>query len=165
MKNKRTIVITGLIGISLIIIGLFVYINFFFGKYIKEIVLESDFLITSDGKEINIKNLVKIEKDINYISILLEPSDETITFNGGGGIRIPSGEIVNPEIKLLDEDGKEYLLAYGGSRHYGNNEYANYRYQVDLPVDKKYEKVLIRSDIPIKSQKIIWSGYNAKDLK
>jgi hypothetical protein len=166
MKNKRTVFITGLIGISLIFIGLFVYINFFFGKYIKETVLESNFLITSDEKEIDIKNLVKIEKDINYISILLEPSYETITFSDGGGIRIPTGEVVNPEIKLVDEDGKEYLLAYGGSRSSApRNEYANYRYEVDLPVDKKYEKVLIRSDIPIKTQKIIWTGYNARDLK
>ena len=164
MKNKKTIFITGLIGISLILIGCFVYINFFFGKYLKETDLESNLLITSDWKEIDIKKLVKIEKDINYISILLEPPYKTFTSSGGGGIKTPSGEVFNPEIKLLDEDGKEYLLAYGGSRLFSNNEYANYRYQVNLPVDKKYEKMLIRSDTPIKTQKIIWSSYNARDL-
>lgn len=164
MKNKRTIFITGLIGISLILIGFFVYINFFFGKYLKETDLESNLLLTSDWKEIDIKNLVKIEKDINYISILLEPPYETFTPSRGGGIKIPSGEVVNPEIKLLDEDGKEYLLTYGGSRRFSNNEYANYRYQINLPVDKKYDKMLIRSDAPIKTQKIIWSSYNARDL-
>lgn len=165
MKNKWTIFITGLIGISLIVIGLFVYINFFFNNEIKETVLENNFFITSDRKEINIKNSVKIEKDINYISILLLPPNKTFMSSGGGGIKIPNGEVVNPEIKLVDENEKEYLLAYGGSRRYDNNEYANYRCEVELPADKKYEKLLIRSDIPIKTQEILWSGYNARDLK
>lgn len=164
MKNKGTIFVNGLIGISLILIGFFVYINFFFGKYLKEIALENNLLITSDWKEIDIKNLVKIEKDINYIAILLEPPYKTFTVSGSGGIKIPSGEVVNPEIKIVDEDGKEYLLAYGGSRNSNNNEYANYQYQVNLPIDKKYEKLLIRSDTPIKTQKIIWSSYNVRDL-
>ena len=164
MKNKKTIFVMGLIGTSLIIIGLFIYINFFFGKYLKETDLESNLLITSNWKEIDIEKLVKVEKDINYISILLEPPYKTFTVGGGGGIKILSGEVVNPEIKLVDEEGKEYLLAYGGSRLSSNKEYANYRYQINLPVDKKYEKMLIRSDVPIKTQKIIWSSYNARDL-
>jgi hypothetical protein len=34
-----------------------------------------------------------------------------------------------------------------------------------LPTGKIYEKVLVRSDFPINARKIIWSSYDANDLK
>jgi hypothetical protein len=163
VKNKRTILITGLVGILLILAGLFIYVNFFFGKYIKETVLEENSVISFDWKEIDTKNLAKIEKDKHYISILLEPPFEADTPEGG--IKSPTGEIINPEIKLVDSEGNEYSLIYIGSRRYQNGEYANYGYLPSLPVDKIYKKVLVRSNKPIKVQKIIWSGYDIKDLK
>ena len=164
MKNKVTITIVGLFGILLVVAGSFIFVKWmFFGKYIKEVVLERNFLISSEWKEIETKNLIKIDKDKHYIEILLEPPFEADTPKGG--IKSPSGEIINPEIKLIDEDGKEYLLSYAGSRSYKSNQYANYRCKEDFPVIKKYEKVLIRSDLPIKAKEINWAGYNIKDLK
>ena len=163
MKTKRTILITALVGILSVLAGLFIYINFFFGNYLKETVLEENGVISSGWKEIDAKNLAKIEKDEHYISILLESSFKTDTEKDG--IKSPDGEIVNPEIKLVDSERNEYLLIYTGSRHYQNGQYANYGYRPGLPVDKIYEKVLVRSDKPIKFQKIIWSGYDIKDRK
>ncbi len=164
MKKRRAIFISGLVGTLIIFGGLFIYINFFFGKYLNETVMEDSFLLASEWKEIDIQDLVKIEKEINYISILLEPPYKAITEGGRRGIKVPGGEIINPEIKIIDEDGKEYLLTYGGSRYSGYDEYANYRYQTNLPTNTKYKKVLVRSNIPIKAQKIIWISYNARDL-
>lgn len=153
----------GTAGILFFAVFLFVYLNFYFGKYIEEVVLEENALISSEWKNINSQNLIKADKEINYISILLEPPFETDTPKGG--IKNADGKIINPEIKLLDEDGKEYLLNYSGSRHYENGDYANYRYDTTLPTGKIYEKVLVRSDFPINARKIIWSGYDVKDLK
>ena len=163
MKNKRNILILGLVGILSVLAGLFIYVNFFFGKYIKETVLEENGVISSEWREIDARNLAKIEKDKHYISILLESSFKADTDKGG--IKSPDGEIINPEIKLVDSEGNEYSLIYIGSRRYRNGEYVNYGYRPNLPGDKIYEKVLVRSNKPIKVQKIIWSGYDIKDLK
>ncbi len=164
MKSKVKFLIIGSAGFFLVLVGLFVFVKWWvLGSYIKEVTLQKNIFITSEWKEINTRNLVKIDKDINYISIVLEPPYET--FASSEGIKIPSGEVINPEIKLVDEDGKEYSFAYSGARLYGNNEYANYKYYGDFPVDKEYEKLLIRSDSQIKAREIQWSGYNTEDLK
>lgn len=163
--KKRSIFVIGFAGITIVFVGLFVYANSFFGRYIKETTLENNFLITNVWKEIDISDSVKIERDKNYIAIFLEPSYKTSTDSQGKGIKTPNGEIINPEIKIIDEDGKEYSLTYSGSRSFENNEYANYSHAAELPADKKYQKVMIRSDVSIKTQKLIWSSYNIKDLK
>lgn len=164
MNNKNVIVILFLIAIPTALLGGFFIKKFFSQTLYKDIVLEDDLLISSEWKEIDTQNLIKIEKDNHFVSILLEPSFEANTPKGG--ILIPSGEIVNPEIKLVDEDGNEYLLTYKGSRGKENGkEIANYGYKGSLPIDKIYKKVLLRSDYPIKAKKILWSGYDAKDLR
>lgn len=163
MKNKRTILITALVGILSVLAGLLIYVNFFFGKYIKETVLEENGVISSDWKEIDAKNLAKIEKDKNYVAILLESSFKADAETDG--IKTSDGEIIKPEIKLVDSERNEYPLIYTGSRFYQNGQYVNYGYRSELPANKIYEKVLIRSNKPLKFQKIIWSGYDIKDRK
>ena len=153
----------GIAGILFFAVFLFVYLNFYFGKYIEEVVLQENVLISSEWKNINSQNLIKADKEINYISILLEQPFETDTSKSG--IKNVDGKIINPEIKVIDKEGKEYLLNYGGSRHNENGDYANYRYAATLPTGKIYEKVLVRSDFPISARKVIWNGYDVKDLK
>lgn len=163
MKSKQNVLLLGLACVLFFAVFLFVYFNFYFGKYIKEVVLGENILISSEWKNINSQKLIKADKEINYISILLEPPFEADTPKNG--IKDADGKIINPEIKLIDENGKEYLLNYSGSRRYENSNYANYSCDEGLPTGKIYEKVLFRSDFPIKAQKVIWSGYDVKDLK
>ena len=146
------------------LIGGFLIKKIFFHRLYKDVVLENNFLISSDLKEIETQNLIKIEKDNHFISIDLEPPFEADTPKKG--IKTPSGEIINPEIKLVDENGIEYPLTYSGSRGgESGNEIANYKYNGNLPIDKTYKKVLIRSNLPIKAKMILWSGYDARDLQ
>jgi len=51
----------------------------------------------------------------------------------------------------------------GGRRGKGF-EFANYELKVDVPRGKRFEKVLLRSDVEIPTTRIQWSGYNIKDL-
>jgi hypothetical protein len=83
-----------------------------------------------------------LEKDVKYVSIILEPPFEDDTLNGG--IKTPEGSIINPEIRLIDVDGKEYELRFAGSRHFQNNKYVNYKYDGKLPNSKDFSKILIK---------------------
>ena len=163
MIKKNTKMIFLLIVISILFLSGYFVKKTFFHERLKETVLKDNFLISSEWNEVDTKNKVKIEKDNHYVSILLEPPYET--FGIKGGIKTPNGEIVNPEIKLVDEQGKEYLLTNMGARRNGEDEYANYGYHTNLPADKVYKTVLIRCDFPIKAKQILWSGYDNKDLK
>jgi hypothetical protein len=123
-------------------------------------VLAENVLIGSDWIEIAPKKPLKAEWDRNYVGIVLEPP--FMIPYGNSGIRIPNGKIVNPEILLFDEDGEEYRLEYSGS---GGEETSRYAYKDDLPSNKSFKKILMRCDAPVKAEQILWSGYDAKDLK
>ena len=158
-KSKVLIIVTGFL---LLLGGIFFLKTLVFGNYIKEVVIKEDVLINSDWTEINTENL-KVEKDNQFISLLLDPKFKADSTNQA--IKLPDGRTVNPEIKLIDGNGKEYAFTYSGSRRSENNEYANYKFQGEFFPDQKFEKVKLRSSNPIETQKIIWSGYNTKDLK
>lgn len=163
MKKRNKNLVFWFASISIIFFGAFIINTLFFSKRIKEITLENSFLITEERQEIESQNRLKIEKDNHYISIMVEPPLEAFAVRNG--IKTPEGEIANPEIYLIDEEGVEYLLTHSGSRRYEGNEFANYAYESGLPPKNKYTKIFLSSKIPVKAKKIIWSGYNSRDLK
>jgi hypothetical protein len=124
------------------------------------IVLAENVEIGSEWIEINPSSSLRVERDNNYIGLVLEPPFKTPY--GSHGVETPDGKIVNPEISLADEDGNKYALVYSGA---GGEEVSRYKYRGDLPRDKPFKKVLLRSDFPIKVKEILWSGYDNKDLK
>ncbi|MCY7348323.1 MAG: hypothetical protein LH614_19180 [Pyrinomonadaceae bacterium] len=162
MKNKKFIWLLVIGSILLLGGSAFIVKRVFFYRYLKEVVLSENVVITSEWKEVGNQDLLKITKEINYISILVRPPLTVDTPKGG--IKTPESSIINPETKIVDDEGHEYSLSFGGSRQSESGDFANYRYVKDLPVDKRYSKILIRSDNPIQAKQIIWTGYNAKDL-
>src|SRR6058998_2622178 len=59
-----------------------------------------------DWIEIDTKGSVVTEKDNSYIGIVLEPPYKIPL--GSRGVQTPEGNIVNPEVVLVDESGNEY---------------------------------------------------------
>lgn len=163
MINKKIMIIIGVIlAVSILLLSGLIIKRVFFYNYLTEIVLVSDFVITSEWKEVGTADLLRVEKDNQYIALLLEPPFEDDM--PARGIKTPEGTIVNPEIILVDEEGNEYPLSFGGSRYFEGKNFVNYRYGRGLPIGKKYSKVRIRSEIPLPVKQILWSGYNTKDL-
>lgn len=83
-----------------------------------------------------------------------------------GGIKFPDGSIVSPQVQLVSEDNEVFELREAGlsdtgmafSRH-GADDRPN------LPRNKSFVKVRIRSDKPIECRQIVWRNYNPWDLK
>ena len=99
-----------------------------------------------------------------FLSILLEPPFELP--RGESEIRLPNGDMINPDIKMIDGDGNEYLLKYIGATYSTEGEWVNYGYLNGkfLPTDKTYVAFQMRSDSPIKTRRIAWKGYDSRDL-
>ena len=146
--------------VAVAITGYFMVKRIFFHQYYKDVVLADEFLITTDRKILEAKGLVVADKDVNIIAVGVAPPFKA--FDAKNGIRTPDGQIVNPEIILVDAEGDEYPLKYKGARLFKDYDFANYKYVG--PKGKKFEKVLLRSDVPIPATRILWSGYNIKDL-
>jgi hypothetical protein len=149
------------VAVIIVVLGGLIVNKFFFHHYIQDVVLTNDIVISSEWKEIGTPDLLRVEKDNHYISLLLEPPFEDDT--PAGGIKTPEGTIINPEIRLVDSEGNEYPLRFGGARGFKDKNFVNYRYDSSLPA-KKYSKVMIRSTTPLPLKQILWSGYNTKDL-
>lgn len=129
-------------------------------KLFHDIVLEDDVVIGSEWHEISVDNLINIDRDRCLIGIFLEPPFEEPYEESG--IKTPSGEVIIPEIILVDSQGAQYMFTHSGSR---GIRISNYKYNGILPRDKSYTKVYLRSAVTIKAKKILWSSYNIKDLK
>ena len=160
-------VILILIALGILIWGGMVVWRLFFHETLMNVVLARDFQITSEWKEIGDQNDLKVEKDYHYISLQIEPPLKAYTIGDStkSGIKLPEGAVVNPEIRIIDSEGNEYPLAYSGHRGGGPNEFVNYKYPGNLPINKIYEKVKIRCDYPLTVKAVFWSGYDQSDIK
>ena len=169
MTNKHILyMFLFIVASAIIIFGGMVVWRLFFHETLKNVVLANDVQITSEWKEVGTPNELKVDKKYNYISLQIAPPLEAYTVGGGStksGIKIPSGEVVNPEIRIIDVEGKEYPLFYSGHRGGGAFEFVNYEFEGNLPIDKKYQKVKLRSDVPLTIKKIFWSGFDQSDMK
>ena len=158
--TKQNLILVSFVAFIVLFV-IFVYRACFAGYY-EETSLADEFLISKDWKEIESSGRIKIEKDKQFIEILLEPPD-TAWSNGKSEIR--SGDrTIHPEIKLIDSEGTEYLLKANAGRLYHDKEFVEFGFDGKLPTDKTFSKLMLRSDEPLKVRGILWAGYNFRDL-
>jgi hypothetical protein len=128
-------------------------------------VLAENFVISSEEQEINLEKKVKAEKLQQFIRLVLEPPYEDgvdiWAKASEPGIVTPSGEKTNPEIRVIDENGKEYNMTYSGQSGkqivlYGNNEESS---EDHFSKGLTFKKLFIKSKLPIKVKYILWSNY------
>ena len=77
-------------------------------------------------------------------------------------LRFPDGSLGMPEVQLVDQQERVFPLHFLMVHHRdrtGSNVMGGVGFGVpDLPTDRSYGKVRVRSDKPIKCSKIIWRG-------
>jgi hypothetical protein len=77
-------------------------------------------------------------------------------------LRFPDGALGMPEVQLVDEQGNVFPLRFLMVHHRdrtGSNVMGGAGFgSPDLPKDRSYSKVRVRSDKPMKCSKIIWRG-------
>lgn len=158
--TKKLLIVIGSIclvlvaGISLVIIGGEVYR--FFHPYLDREV-SGPVTITMDWVEITPKKPLRAERQIQYLT--LDMAEAFTPDYKLGGMRFADGAIAIPEVELIDQSGRTYSL-----NHSGMNEKGIVFFMPDLPKDRLYSVVRIRSDKPIKVSRIYWRCYNQWDV-
>jgi hypothetical protein len=77
-------------------------------------------------------------------------------------LHFPDGSLGMPEVQLVDQQGHVFPLHFLMAHHRdrtGSNVMGGAGFGApDLPTDRSYSKVRVRSDRPMKCSKIIWRG-------
>ena len=77
-------------------------------------------------------------------------------------MQLGSGEMVKPEIQLLDREGNVFTASV--ARYPVPSRYENgISGQIsNLPRDRTYTKLRIRSDNPVRLSRVVWHCWNGK---
>lgn len=94
--------------------------------------------------------------------VILEPEGDYTPDFQNQMLRFPDGSSGMPEVQLVDQQGQVFPLHFlmvhhrdrTGSSVMGGAGFGS----PDLPADRSYDKVRVRSDKPIRCSKIIWRG-------
>jgi len=131
--------------------------------------ISSPLTIGDEWVELHPKSPLKAEKTFQWVALDLEPPFKEDLYNegrgpnSGKGILMPDGEVINPEIEAIDQYGNAFNLGYRGARE-GDPIYG-YNRPDELPRDREYKTVRIRSSRPIKCKAIYWFCESSKDWK
>jgi hypothetical protein len=113
--------------------------------------------ISSEWLEIMPEQPLRVERQIQYLTLDVADPFEPVYDNWS--LRLNDGSVVRPEVQLVDEHGSVYNLTSPALDNkgiaFGNS---------DLPSDRVYPVVRIRSDKPIKLSRIYWHCYNQWDV-
>jgi hypothetical protein len=114
--------------------------------------------ITSQWLEIKTTPLLKPSGKTSLVILELE-GDYTPDFQSQM-LRFPDGALGMPDVQLVDEQGNVFPLHFLMVHHRdrtGSNVMGGAGFGTpDLPVDRSYSEVRVRSDKPMKCSKVIW---------
>ena len=123
--------------------------------------------LTSEWLEITPEEPLRTERQVQYLYIYtMEPFDPD---NESWGIRFPDGLTVVPQVQLVDHNGNSYRLR-GSSFSLADRTRADVISGIgfhasDLPQDRDYRMIRVRSDRPVRVSSIVWRNYNPRDRK
>jgi hypothetical protein len=117
--------------------------------------------VTNQWIELHPKPSLRADKDNQLVVLELEPPLKDDFYregkgpNKGQGILMPDGEVINPEMEVIDQYGNTFNLVYAGARRTFWPAY-NLPHPNAWPRDREYRVVKIRSPRPIKIKAIYW---------
>jgi hypothetical protein len=162
MKKALFIIVTIICLFSLL--GISVY-AFFWYSVLKMYIttpIAKNVEVNSEWRKIEIKSPLQIKKQVQKISLSLDGYKHNVD-SDFEVIKLPDGTVLRPEIRIIDENNKEYPLK-GCCRTGDSVEFALDKQVISiesLPRNVKYKAVLIRSDKPFKCD-ITWIDNDMK---
>lgn len=144
------------------------FTQFFYRSDSYRVKLSGPITIGNDWVELHPKSPLKADKNLQMVLLELKAPfkndfyNEGKAPNTGKGILMPEGDVINPEIEVIDQYGNTFKLVYSGSQNGAPSyslPYPNHKF----PRDREYKTVRIRSPRPIKCKAIYWFCDSVKD--
>lgn len=115
-------------------------------------------ITTTQWLEITPESPLRITRQRHLVALDLDRSIRTGV--GGARLILPDGSLVSPQVELVSSDGVTYELNEP-SLFESTTETLAYFTGEDLPKDKTYVRVRIRTDKPVRCRRIFWRNYNS----
>ena len=166
MKKFFWTVGLGCIGLLFIVAGIYAAIAVYrsFNPYLDR-EISGPTLLAADGVEITPPKPLRAERVVQQVVLYVEKPVKATrdTFE----LILPDGSKVIPEVQLVDEHGNLYDLTEPSEILNPNSPEALQRAfgRWNLPKDKLYRSVRIKSAKPVPVAKIVWRCYDPQDLK
>lgn len=135
-----------------------------------EVKLSGPVIIAEEWVELKPETPLRADKDLHMVLLELEPPFKYDFYhdgkgpNKGKGILMPEGDVINPEIEVIDQHGNSFKLVWSGARRTLSPVYT-LTSPNQWPRDREYKMVRIRSTRPIKCKAIYWYCESDKDMK
>lgn len=124
-------------------------------------------LVLSDQwLEIEFKEPLYPERPANEISIVF--AEEYAERVAGFGLILPDGQLLSPEIQLVDVNGKIFelnLVTSLGPRGFSRGMGDPITWKESLPRSRQYRAVRIRSEKTVQVLRVFWRSYDPSDFK
>lgn len=160
ISDKSIIIFISVVGaVSLAVVVSFVFSQFSSKYPFNDVVLAENISISSEWQEIDVTDKIMFRGDDRFVAIKLQ--EPFIGNFEKKGIEGPDGQIFHPEVIFVDNDGIEYALSYRGFLGRTKPKYGNLS---QLPPDRVYRKMRIRSAIPFQASEITWTYYSAIEM-
>ena len=122
--------------------------------------------LTNEWVEIEFKEPLFPERPKNEICIDFENTypDHHV----GLGMILPDGQLLSPEIQLVDLQGNAFILnevTAMGPRGFNRGMRDPETFRETLPRDRSYRAIRVRSDTKVNVSRIFWRSYDPKDFK
>ena len=166
-RNRKTVLLALVVLVCLVSTGLLTIpvalkLYRWYNPYLDQNLI-GPVTITSAWIEIEPKSPLRVERQRHLIALDLDKSIQTE--QGGSGLVLPDGSIERPQVELVGKDGRTYQLNVPSLFLSNTGETLAYFSGDDLPNDKTYIKVRIRSDRPVRCNRIFWRNYNIWDAE
>lgn len=166
-RNLKIVLLIFTVSVCLVPIGFFVIsitgkLYRWYSPYLDQ-ELAGTTTTGSQWLEIVPKSPLRVERQRHMIALDLDRSINAE--REGSGLVLPDGSIVRPQVELVGQDGTIYELNKPSFFLSNTGEILAYFSGSDLPSDKAYIKVRIRSDRPVRCNRIFWRNYNLWDAE
>lgn len=121
-----------------------------------------NFTVTPEWQEIVPQAPLTVSRSRQTVYLMIDGFDREIG-NPGWDIKMPDGSVTKPEIQIVDDSGNVYDLSarsWAGSSA-GFSLAKPMGAVSDLPLDRTYPKIRIRSNAGFTCSKIIWDNKNS----
>jgi hypothetical protein len=164
--GKKLLLVIGAAGLLLaialaVIVSSSIYRLFF--PYLDQDVT-GQILISSEWTEIVPKKPFSVERQIQMIVLDL---DKSINLQKDGwGIVLADGSVVTPEVELIDQEGNTYPLDVPSAWFSPSTgvKYREFSSKNELPSGKIFRAVRVRSEKPVRCNRVFWRCYNMWDV-
>jgi hypothetical protein len=164
MKTTLIVISVVLFLAIVLVLGGYAFFNYSLQAMHRKQTIAEHVVISSDWQEIKPAEPLEIKKQVQAVMLSIEGYESDIGNNDFGNIKLADGTKVNPEIQIVDENGKVYQLRDG--KRVGNNIGFSVDKEIHgtyaFPKDVTYKAIRIRSDKPFKCSLIYWYDHDLK---